>query len=431
MRRVDGVAHDRTVTDDFGIELRRIRTQAGISLAGLARRVHYSKGYLSKIETGAMPPSEYLARRCDAALDANGALVGLVREISPPETAATGDGEAWLMSPEPDGESGFFPTGRRNALFTGAASLVMMTIRQPATRVRAGAEHLAPSFRAMYEQTRILGQTTSPHVMLPLVIAQAQALGAQITDRKHGLDHQLAVLAARNAEYAGWMAQESGDNRAALWWIGKAVEIDGGLAMATYAVVRQAVIALSRGQPRDTVVLAARAQADHRTPARIRGLAAQQEGLGHALAGDYGSCMRALDNAARLLRIAEAEPQDEPVLGPWAVRDSVAIETGCCLYDLGRSHAAVAVLDREIAEIPRTALRARVRYGTVRALAYASVGEVDHACTLTNELLGDAVAVDSATARADLRRLAATLRRWHNHPGVRELSPSLTSALRG
>ncbi|MPY63460.1 nSTAND1 domain-containing NTPase [Streptomyces spongiae] len=80
----------------FGAELRRLRNQAGVSLAALSDRVHYSKGYLSKIETGDKPPNADLARRCDNALDAGGALMRLVprsarrhRATAGPETPQT------------------------------------------------------------------------------------------------------------------------------------------------------------------------------------------------------------------------------------------------------------------------------------------------------------------------------------------------------
>ncbi|MGW1764014.1 nSTAND1 domain-containing NTPase [Streptomyces sp. NPDC002073] len=75
---------------DFGPALRRLRTERGLSLSALARLVHYSKGYLSKIENGAKPPTADLARSCDAALRAAGALAGLVPEVPhprPPEPA--------------------------------------------------------------------------------------------------------------------------------------------------------------------------------------------------------------------------------------------------------------------------------------------------------------------------------------------------------
>ena len=62
----------------FGARLRHVRTEQGISLAGLSERTHYSKGYLSKLETGAKPASADLARRLDEVLGTGGALIELV-----------------------------------------------------------------------------------------------------------------------------------------------------------------------------------------------------------------------------------------------------------------------------------------------------------------------------------------------------------------
>ncbi|MBP2326710.1 transcriptional regulator with XRE-family HTH domain [Kibdelosporangium banguiense] len=62
----------------FGGELRRWRAKRELSLAGLARLVHYSKGYLSKIENGDKRVTLDLARRCDEVLDAGGQLSALV-----------------------------------------------------------------------------------------------------------------------------------------------------------------------------------------------------------------------------------------------------------------------------------------------------------------------------------------------------------------
>ncbi|GAB3872969.1 hypothetical protein GCM10029964_012320 [Kibdelosporangium lantanae] len=63
---------------DFGVELRGLRRSAGISLAELARRVPYTKGYLSKVETGAAQPNAKLAELCDTALATGGRLAALV-----------------------------------------------------------------------------------------------------------------------------------------------------------------------------------------------------------------------------------------------------------------------------------------------------------------------------------------------------------------
>ncbi|MGH3863244.1 helix-turn-helix domain-containing protein, partial [Actinokineospora sp.] len=77
-RETPGHKVDHQVDRGFGAELRRWRIKRELSLSGLARLVHYSKGYLSKIENGDKPPNPDIARRCDEALRADGQLVSLV-----------------------------------------------------------------------------------------------------------------------------------------------------------------------------------------------------------------------------------------------------------------------------------------------------------------------------------------------------------------
>ncbi|TQJ00995.1 ATP-binding protein [Amycolatopsis cihanbeyliensis] len=62
----------------FGAELRRLRREAGLSLTDLAAKVHYSKGYLSKVETGAARPNAALAALCDTEFTTGGALASLL-----------------------------------------------------------------------------------------------------------------------------------------------------------------------------------------------------------------------------------------------------------------------------------------------------------------------------------------------------------------
>lgn len=65
-------------TRAFGERLRTLRLARGLSLAELSTRVHYSKGYLSKVENGDKPPTVQLARGCDQALGADGGLLRLL-----------------------------------------------------------------------------------------------------------------------------------------------------------------------------------------------------------------------------------------------------------------------------------------------------------------------------------------------------------------
>lgn len=88
-------------TVSFPAQLRRLRGQRGLSLADLARQTHYSKGYLSKIETGSKPATFDVARRCDQVLRADGELLRLLPEAASPDSGrATGA----AAGPESGGE---------------------------------------------------------------------------------------------------------------------------------------------------------------------------------------------------------------------------------------------------------------------------------------------------------------------------------------
>jgi len=63
---------------DFGLQLRRYRESAKLSLAEFAQVMHYSPSYLSRIETGKRHASEEIAWECDRVLGAAGALGKLV-----------------------------------------------------------------------------------------------------------------------------------------------------------------------------------------------------------------------------------------------------------------------------------------------------------------------------------------------------------------
>ncbi|BBC31602.1 DNA-binding helix-turn-helix protein [Streptomyces graminofaciens] len=67
-------------TRSFPAQLRRLRQERGLSLTDLARQTHYSKGYLSKIETGTKRATVDVARLCDQVLCADGELLRLVQQ---------------------------------------------------------------------------------------------------------------------------------------------------------------------------------------------------------------------------------------------------------------------------------------------------------------------------------------------------------------
>ena len=88
----------------FGTELRRRRVQRGLSLTDLARQIHYSKGYLSKIENGTKPATADLARRCDELLQAQGDLIRLALDTPSPGSSTGPSPRAAVAASAASGE---------------------------------------------------------------------------------------------------------------------------------------------------------------------------------------------------------------------------------------------------------------------------------------------------------------------------------------
>jgi transcriptional regulator with XRE-family HTH domain len=407
-----GVMTTATIPEDrgdrsFGVELRRMREEAGLSLSALSKAVHYTKGYLSKIETSDRPPGPELARLCDAALNAGGTLAALVPRDP---TAKVDPTDEWTLD-----------RGRQPDGFTAAA----------------GEENTVEVFRALFNQAVELGELVSSRVVLPTVTTNANTLWSLALVAPPTTRSSLTTLAALNATYAGWLALETGDDHAAQWWSRTAVglaERVGDANLTAYTLTREAQVAVFRDDPDQVLALASRIEDDTRIAARYRGIAAHRLAQAHAMLGDYDQCRRALDRSMVLMPEATEPPTfDGAVLPPMANGGSHVgggVIVGWCLYDLGRPGQAVEVLDKELVRIPSGHRRAAARFGARRVLAYASAGEVDHACALAHELLDVAAVVDSATVRMEFRRLARALARWHTHQAVRELRPQLAAALR-
>ncbi|WP_395359670.1 helix-turn-helix domain-containing protein [Streptomyces sp. YH02] len=425
----------------FGPELRRRRLAAGMTLDDLAARVHYSKGQLSKVETGRQRPTPELARLCDSALAAEGALSALVptgrgradRPGGPGGPAAPSAGR-----PRPSRRQ-VMTAGAASALALGTAPVPLLgtTPTGPAattadTVAEAYGVTLFQGVEALFGEFRRLGQTAPAAAVLPALAAQTRTLPPLAMSTGGRTRQNLLLLTSRYAEFTGWMAQESGDDAGALAWTEHAVHLAQAAAdrdLAAYSLVRRGLITLYGGDAGATVESAQAAQA-HRPPPRIRGLAAQREAQGHALSGDREACFRALDRARDLLaRAALDGAPGGPAYGTTHVDDPAAMTAGWCLLDLGLPRQAAEALDREVARIPHHALRSRVRYGVRQALSYAVAGEIDHACALARPLLVEGEALDSATIRVDVRRLSRVLARHPKNTAVRALSPRLTAVL--
>ncbi|MGH3850720.1 MAG: transcriptional regulator, partial [Pseudonocardiaceae bacterium] len=188
----------------------------------------------------------------------------LMALVPPPDTAGSrsmlptvlDQGEVWALSMGTDGSVWFQPRDRREVLTAGATSLLALSFGTVQFPSRVQQEAVVVTWSEMFRQIRALGQRARPQIVLPTLIASTHTLQQVAVNAAGELRSNCYVLASRYAEYAGWMAQEAGHDKAALWWTDKAVALasaGGDRELAAYALVRRALISLYAGDAQQTI----------------------------------------------------------------------------------------------------------------------------------------------------------------------------------
>ncbi|CAM3813101.1 helix-turn-helix transcriptional regulator [Kibdelosporangium persicum] len=409
------------VNHEFGAELRRRRVHAEISLTDLARRLNFSKGYLSKIENGRQHPTEQLARLADAELGANGELAALVHRARP---RRTNDASVEMVH-----------ASRRDVLAFGSALFLPLGVSDADAETAGEDPQTRLYYRDQFEQLRKRGQQSAPGLVLRTVgVEYCTLLELAYATPRAPTRAVFEILAARYAEYAGWMAQEAGDNQSALAWTRQSATLAtsaGDQVLAAYALVREAELAMSAQDPARTISLARQAQQREGADTRVRALAAHREAQGHAMLNQSRECLAALDRAESLLSPAVPDGPGGSPLGSTTVADLNLAVSGWCTFDLGRPRQAAELLERALARTAPTARRARAMYGARLALAYEATSDLDRMCEVASQVIAIAQPIGSATARTELRRLTKAMARRHNYRPARQLHVEISAALFG
>lgn len=393
--------------DDFATRLMRLRLASGWSLSTLAVKANISKSYIGKLELGRANPSSAIARACDRAFGTDGDLARLA--------AAAQEHRRRPRPPEPPspGEPG---------------------LPRPDVRKAPDPERLLQTAPLDLARLRRIAQHDSPWTVFPELSRQARTLASAASATGGAAGRELWLHAARFAEFTGWMAQEAGYDGTAQRWTSVSAcwaEAGGDRDMGSYQWERRALIALYRSDACETIALACQASSQRAATPRVLGLAARREAQGHALAGDRIACSKALRRASGLLARGPAPFPSGTSWGPNSIDDSSAFIEASCLVDLGLHRQAVKLFATDPApELPPSVVRTRARFLVREALALAGAGEIDQACELAAGLVPAVSRVDSATLRADVRRLAGALSRQRGHRQAQALLPALRSTAR-
>src|SRR5271155_3669083 len=237
---IDAPGCGYSLAADFGVRMREFRQDRRWSLSELAGLARTSAGQISNLENGRRSPTAAVAAACDDALGAGGELIALA------------------------------------------------SLNRPVPRTGSGvdADVTMAAYGAVLENLRRAGQASGPRSVLAVLAASAQTLRNAAAEINGVRAPAVWLLAARFAEYAGWMSQESGNHAAALNWTDRAVAWGGrggDETIAAYALVRRAMISQHRGDPRASIEFARCAAAHRAATPRIRAHAARREAQGHAL----------------------------------------------------------------------------------------------------------------------------------------------------
>jgi transcriptional regulator with XRE-family HTH domain len=391
----------------FGSEVRRLRITAGKSLDRLGTEVYLSRSQLGKIEQGDARGSYQLALSLDAALDAHGSLIRLFLEECARVGPVAPDTDILARDPVPPGARGPDPVG------CAAAA----TARLLALRVRS---HQAGPYSIVHD------------------------LGADVAEL-----HNLAGGAApdpanpvwpvilRYAELLGWTTQETGHDAIALRWTRAMADWArrlGDTDALGYALIRQSQRARRRGDAETAVILARRAGAMGGISPRLAQFAAQREAQACALAGDEPAYCKALDRYHALVAATSQTEHDAAQLPWWGPEPDPAYERSrlleaTCLVDLADFRTATTLFDQGMAHLG-TARTGYARLAIRHAIAYANVGEPEHACQIMLGSLPTVARQGSASLRSDLKLLNRVLNRHRHSSVVRALLPDLTTAAR-
>jgi transcriptional regulator with XRE-family HTH domain len=356
---------------EFAAEVRRLMTERGMSLRGLAKASNYDPSYLSKVLSGHKPSSPYLAARLDDALGAGGSIRDAAQE-PPPRRA----GKASTPQRKP----------------SGAVEALQVAMAGDPAEPDIGADGLA---ELVFHYAHALAVAPSAAVYGELLSARLFAgtlLGRSAPRQRPDL-----------TATAGWLssllaisAADLGDHAAAVIWC---VDTERRGRDASYpellgwAALTRSLIAWYQGDPLASAAATQRGQAHGQPRSIAHAKLAAQEMRCRAMLGDTAGMADARRRAAAAM--AQLGPP-APAASVYSVpRAEDPPYTATSLLLAGRYAEAARMTQRIIDTAYRPQARAAwdqptnyARTLLILALAAAGLGDLDQAVTAGTAALG-------------------------------------------
>ncbi|GII22840.1 helix-turn-helix domain-containing protein [Planosporangium mesophilum] len=448
------------VVPGFGVRLRELREQRGLSLRQLGLQVHCSHGYLWDLEGGGKRPSASVATLLDAALGADGQLSAMVSEASADsgdQTVDVGDtdGKAarglefaadWRHGVAVAAELWQADMQRRDLLagaaFSAAAfvtpALRWLTWRldeEPVGRgERVVGEPDVETVRQITSVYRALDNRYGGGHVRDSVVRFLDTEVAGLLRGRYDARTGAALLsaAAEVTQLAGWASYDVGRNGLAQRYLVHALRLAaaaGDRALGAEILAAMSHQAAYLGASSEAVDLA---RAAGRTAAEagvtaIQAESAVLEAQGHAVGGDEAACAAALDRAERAFD--RADRAGSPQWIGYFDEAYLSAKFGHCFAALGRGDLATRFAVRSLEMDGQAYARGRQFNLALLAVAHLHSGDPEQAGVMGLQAVEAAVGLRSRRAHDYLADLARRLAPYGDVAAVREFIERVRPAL--
>lgn len=338
--------------DDLAARLRRARTDAGLSLAALAARTHFSKPLLGLLETGKRTISPEH-------------VVAYSRALCVPVTALYGAPDdplrvahEWLVSETP-------------------------AARHTAAGRRVGSS-LATELEERVVELRHLDDVIGGGDLIPLVRRELADAERVVNEASYdeGTGRRLLTAVGELAQLAGWVASDAGQYAEAQhgYLSGVSAARDAGNRPLAGQLLSSLSYQMANvGHPADAALLARSAVAGARdaTPV-VRALLLERVAWASARSRDTDATRHTLD-AVDDAYAARSTGTEEPEWVYWLDRNEIDVMAGRCLIELGEPARAEPLITHAVDAYAPEHTREVALYRTWIAEAYARSGELDAA----------------------------------------------------
>lgn len=258
------------------------------------------------------------------------------------------------------------------------------------------------------------------------VLATAQAQLGQVEQLAANGATELARLAARFAEFTGWLQQDVGNDAEALRLTSRAVdfaEMAGDGELTTYNRMRKANVLTSAAELPLAASTAKRAldDATDRYPQLVP-VCLRQSALTAARMRDESSARAAIEHAVNL---TNAAVNGADAMTAYCTTSYVQMEAALCLLVLRLPAAAEEACQKALAVWPEGLDRDRTLCLARRAVALVDLREFDEACRTAMLALDGVRSAPSGRALHMLRVITTRLRPLSRNASVRELTEAL------